>query len=89
MVHSVEENFTDNLFKYSEITDDYIFRHLAHKIISEITMDELNKIFNFTKIGPNSKEVYDVCGNDNDMRKKIEYLKRNKLISFKAKVIIK
>ena len=88
MVHSVEENFTDNLFKYSEISDDYIFRHLAHKIISEIGMDELEKLFSFTKILPNSKEACEMYNLNNDMREKIIYLRRNKLISFKAKVII-
>ena len=89
MNHVAEEMLTTELFKYSEITDDFIFRCLAHKIISEITMDELEKLFSFTKILPNSKEANDMYNIDKHTREKVIYLRRNQLINFNAKLIIK
>ena len=89
MNHEAEHMLPFEQFKYLEITDEYIFRYLANKIISEISMDELEKLFCFTKILPNSKEVYDIYNLNDSIRDKITYQRCNQLINFNAKLIIK
>lgn len=41
----------------SSINDEYLFRQLAQKIVSQIPFDELKKVMELTKIDPNSNEI--------------------------------
>ena len=72
----------------TKVNDEYIFRKLARKMVSEMPLDELHKLINFTKIYPNSIESEKVLRNSMDRFKveQILQLRNERVILYCAKV---
>ena len=56
MKNRCEVKVTLELLNSTKVNDEYIFRDLARKMVSEMPLDELHKLINFTKIDLNSIE---------------------------------
>ena len=72
----------------TKVNDEYIFRDLARKMVSEMPLDELHKLINFTKIDPSSVESEKVLRNSRDKFKieQILQLRNEGVILYCAKV---
>ena len=88
MKHRCEVKVTPELFKNTKINDEYLFRDLARKMVSEIPLDELHKLINLTKIDPYSDESEKVLRNSMDWFeiKQIHQLRNEKVILYFAKI---
>ena len=86
MTHTVEVRITNEAFIDTNINDEYIYRELARKLVSDIRFEELIKLIEFIKIDPNDKDFrskmheYDI----NEVRR----LKNKQLVLFRASIII-
>ena len=88
MKNRCEVKVTPELINRTKVNDEYIFRDLARKMVSEMPLDELHKLINFTKIDPNSVESEKVLRNSMD-RLKIEQilqLRNERVILYCAEV---
>ena len=88
MKNRCEVKVIPELLNNTKVNDEYIFRNLARKMVSEIPLDELHKLINLTKIDPNSVEIEKVLRNSMD-RLKIEQilqLRNEGVILYCAKV---
>ena len=56
MKNRCEVKVTHEVITKTKVNDEYIFRDLARKMVSEMPLDELHKLINFTKIDLNSVE---------------------------------
>jgi hypothetical protein len=81
-----EAKVTREAYIYGTIKDEYIYRELAHRIISDMPIYDLMKLIEFTKIDPDDKDFrskmheYDL----NETRRLIN----EQLILFKASIEI-
>jgi hypothetical protein len=81
-----EARVTREAYIYRTIKDEYIYRELAHRIISDMPIYDLMKLIEFTKIDPDDKDFrskmheYDL----NETRRLIN----EQLILFKASIEI-
>ena len=66
MKNRCEVKVTAELINKTKVNDEYIFRDLARKMVSEMPLDELHKLINFTKIDLNSVESEKVLRNSMD-----------------------
>ncbi len=57
MLNRLELKVTPELLANSAVNDEYLFRELARKMVSEMPAEELNKLMKFTKTDPNTSEV--------------------------------
>ena len=83
MLNKVEVRVTPELIEYTAVNDEYIFRELARKMVTQMPVNELKKLIKFTKTDPNTQES----------RKKInDYLtdeyERHRLIMLESQQII-
>jgi hypothetical protein len=69
MINKFEVTVTPEVLKNTIITDEYLFRDLARKMINEMPLEELHKLIWMTKIDPHSEESKKV------MRDKIDRYK--------------
>ena len=56
MKNTAQIKVSPDLLNNSQINDEYLFRDLARKMVSEMPLDELHKLINFKKIDPNSED---------------------------------
>ena len=49
MLNRVEVKVTPELLANTVVNDEYLFRELARKMVTEMPADELNKLMKFTK----------------------------------------
>jgi hypothetical protein len=56
MKNRCEVNVIPEVLNNTLINDEYLFRNLARKMVSEMPLAELHKLINLTKIDPNSNE---------------------------------
>jgi hypothetical protein len=81
-----ETRVTRDAYIHFTIKDEYIYRDLAHRIISDMPIYDLMKLIEFTKIDPDDKDFrskmheYDL----NEIRRLIN----EQLILFKASIEI-
>lgn len=88
MKNRCEVKVTPELLNNTQVNDEYLFRDLARKMVSEMPLEELHKLINLTKIDPNSAESEKVLRESMD-RFKIEQilqLRNEKVILYSAKV---
>ena len=82
-----EQEVSLRIFKATNgnITDEYLFRELVRKIVSEIPIDELHKLIKLTKTDPRAKESIEVMhGFDELEKEKIRNLDQRGCISYEA-----
>lgn len=77
MNHKNYITVTKDLFKNSEIDEEWVYRTVAKKLIGDLPINDLKKLINFTKIDPESEEWSingDIwhCLSDRDRRRIIE-----------------
>jgi hypothetical protein len=86
MIYLSEARVTREAYIHMTINDEYIYRELAHRIISDMPIYNLMKLIEFTKINPDDKDFrskmheYD----PNEIRRLIN----EKLILFRASIDI-
>ena len=88
MKNRCEVKVIPEVLNSTKVNDEYIFRDLARKMVSEMPLDELHKLINLTKIDPNSVESEKMLRNSMD-RFKIEQilqLRNERVILYCAKV---
>ena len=79
----------DILRKY-ELSDEFLFRELARKIIVDMDFEELQKIMSFTKTDPYSEESKHILINSTDeyLKERIKRLMNNETVLFEANMNI-
>jgi hypothetical protein len=70
------------------INDEFLFRDLACKMVSEMPLQELHKLIKLTKIDPYSFESNEVLLHSNDTFKaeQIQQLRSERVVLYSAKV---
>lgn len=88
MKNRCEIKVTPELFNNIQVNDEYLFRELARKMVSEMPLEELHKLINLTKIDPNSDESEKVLRESMDRFKieQIYQLRNERAILYSAKV---
>lgn len=88
MKNRCEVKVTHEVITITKANDEYIFRDLARKMVSEMPLDELHKLINFTKIDPNSVESEKVLRNSMDRLsfEQILQLRKERVILYCAEV---
>jgi hypothetical protein len=88
MKNRCEVKVTPELLNNTQVNDEYLFRDLARKMVSEIPLEELHKLIKLTKIDPNSDESEKVLRENMDRFKieQIHQLKSQGFILYCAKV---
>ncbi|AGO48444.1 hypothetical protein Phi10:1_gp104 [Cellulophaga phage phi10:1] len=56
MKYKCETKVTKELLDSGKINDEYLFKDLARKIVSEMTLESLKELFKLDKIDPNSEK---------------------------------
>lgn len=86
---TIEVSF--DLFQNKEITDEYLFRQLALKMVNEIPASELKKLIKFTKTDPNSREFMNKMTDINTPEYEKNYLMmlaRREVIIYQAEILL-
>ena len=88
MKNRCEVRVTPEVITITKANDEYIFRDLARKMVSEMPLDELHKLINFTKIDLNSVESEKVLRNSMDRLsfEQILQLRNERVILYCAEV---
>jgi len=88
MKNRCEVKVTPELLNNTQVNDEYLFRDLARKMVSEIPLDELHKLISLAKIDPNSDESEKVLRESMDRFKieQIHQLRNERVILYSAKV---
>ena len=88
MKNTCEIKVTPELLNNTQVNDEYLFRDLARKMVSEMPLEELNKLIHLTKIDPNSEESKKVLRQSMDRFKidEIHQLRSQVVILYRAKV---
>lgn len=88
MKNRCEVKVTPELLNNTQVNDEYLFRDLARKMVSEMPLEELHKLINLTKIDPNSDESEKVLRESMDRFKieQIHQLRSERVILYSAKV---
>jgi len=89
MLNRVEVKVTRELLANSPIADEYLFRELAKKMVSEMPASELNKLIKFTKTDPDSKDVLDKIHDfrtSDAERHRLMMLQRDQVVLYEAEV---
>lgn len=92
MNHKNYITVTKDLFKNSEIDEEWVYRTVAKKLIGDLPINDLKKLINFTKIDPESEEWSingDIwhCLSDRDRRRIIE-LRQKECIVYEGSIEI-
>lgn len=64
-----EQEVSQRMLEDTDINDEYLFRELARKMVSEIPIKELHKLIKLTKTDPRSKESKEVFYGFNELEK--------------------
>ena len=89
MLNRVEVKVTPELLANTAVNDEYLFRELARKMVTEMPVDELSKLIKFTKTDPNTSEVrakindYRTAEHE---RHRLMMLERQQIILYEAEV---
>lgn len=88
MKNRCEVKVKPELLNNTKVNDEYLFRDLARKMVSEMPLDELHKLINLTKIDPNSDESEKVLRKSMDRFniEQIHRLRSERVILYCAKV---
>lgn len=88
MKNRCEVKVTPELLNNTQVNDEYLFRDLARKMVSEMPLEELYKFIIFTKIDPNSNESEKVLRKSTDRFEieQIHQLRSERVILYCAKV---
>ena len=88
MKNRCEVKVTPELLNNTQVNDEYLFRDLARKMVSEMPLKELHKLINLTKIDPNSEDSEKVLRESMDRFKieQIHQLRSERVILYCAKV---
>jgi len=93
MKHRLQTKITSELFENSQINDEeYIFRDLARRMVTELPIDELHKLIKFTKTDPNSEHSKRVLWDLNYpswQRRQVHQLRNEDVILYEADIEIK
>lgn len=87
MKNRTEAKVTVEMIDRSGITDEYIFRDLARKMVSDMPMSELQKLIRLTKIDPRTKDSIDKMNNPDIPpyeKSELRMLREQGVILFKA-----
>ncbi|HMT01785.1 MAG TPA: hypothetical protein PKD00_00505 [Burkholderiales bacterium] len=90
MLNKVEIKVTAEKFADKILTDQYMFRLIARKLIEEMPIEELAKVFKFTKIDPNTPENKAKLSDYNTSQAErawLESLNSEGLILFKVEIV--
>jgi hypothetical protein len=89
MLNRVEVKVTPELLASTVVNDEYLFRELARKMVTEMPADELNKLMKFTKIDPRTSEarakINDYKTAEHE-RHRLIMLERQQVILYEAEV---
>lgn len=89
MLNKVEIKVTPELLAHTPVNDEYLFRELARKMVTEMPADELNKLMKFTKTDPRTSEVRAKINDyrtDEHERHRLMMLERQQVILYEAEV---
>ena len=86
MKYLSEARVTREAFIDNTINDEFIYRQLASRIISDMPIYDLMKLIEFEKIDPNNKDFRSKMHEYDPYQ--IERLTNEKLILFSASIII-
>ena len=89
MLNRVEVKVTPELLANTPVNDEYLFRELARKMVTEMPADELNKLMEFTKTDPRTREFRDKINDyktPEHERHRLMMLERHQLILYEAEV---
>lgn len=88
MKNICEVKVTPELLNNTKVNDEYLFRNLARKMVSEMPLEELHKLIDLAKIDPNSDESEKVLRESMDRFKieQIHQLRSERVILYSAKV---
>ncbi len=69
-----------------KINDEYLFRDLARKLVSEMPLNELHKLMKLTKTDPLSEESANILKHSRDYKEvsKIAHLQEMNVIQYDA-----
>ena len=84
--HLVNKDILDKL----ELSDEFLFRELARKVIVDMDFEDLQKIMSFTKTDPYSEESKNILlySTDRYVTELIKRLMNNKTVLFEANMNI-
>ena len=91
MLNKVEVRVTPEFIEYTAVNDEYVFRELARKMVSEMPADELKKLIKFTKTDPNTQESMEKINDPltaEHERHRLRMLKRQQIILYEAEVYL-
>jgi hypothetical protein len=89
MLNRVEVKVTPELIANTPVNDEYLFRELARKMVTEMPAVELNKLMKFTKTDPRTREFRDKINDyktPEDERHRLIMLERQQVILYEAEV---
>ena len=88
MRNKIEVKVAPELLNNTQVNDEYLFRDLARRMVSEIPLDELHKLISLAKIDPNSDESEKVLRESMDRFKieQIHQLRNERVILYSAKI---
>lgn len=82
MGYRFEVKINPELLKNTKINDEYIYRDIARKMVSEMPLDVLHKLINLTKLDPSSEESKKV------LRENIDRLKIERIHQLRSERVI-
>ena len=89
MNYKAQTTITKQLFKEAPIDDEYMYRDLARKLVTDMPLELLKKLIHFRKSDPDSKELKEKLTNPYtpDWEKDwIQSLIYQQVILFEAKI---
>jgi len=92
MKNRVEVKVTPELLKQTQVNDEYLFRDLARKMVSDMPIEELHKLIKLTKTDPFSKDSFRVLHDysiPEHERMRIQLLKEENLLLYEAECNLK
>ncbi len=98
MKYKVEHKIARRSFEhFKDINDEYIYRELAMKLVSDMSLEDLKKLIQFEKHDPKSEEGKSILENPHTQmdeqyalrkRELLKDLEQTQAILFKAKIYI-
>ncbi len=89
MENRCEVKVTRELLKNSAVNDEYFFRDLARRLVSDMEIDELHKMIQFNKTDPYSEESKKIMQDYSQpqwKREQITSMRQQGVLLYEAKV---
>lgn len=84
-----DQTITEQMKAEPQITDEWVLKELAHKLVQALSEEQLRKLFTVTILDPDRKETMEIFKDpktDSDLRSHIYKLKYKKQAYFKIQL---